>query len=87
MTVRPSPESAHVAEHIRAEATALGFDVCRFVSAEADARNGDGLAAFIEAGHHGQMQWMEARKEQRADPQKLWSDAKSVIMLGVNYGP
>ena len=72
---------------IVAEARAQGFDVCRIVDATANAAAGDGLRAFVEAQHHGQMQWMEARMDERAAPQKLWPEAQSVIMLGVNYGP
>jgi len=30
---------------------------------------------------------METRKDERADPQALWRDARSVIVLGLNYGP
>ncbi len=45
------------------------------------------LDAFLEAGRHGDMGWMEARTEQRGDPLKLWPEARSVIMLGLNYGP
>ena len=30
---------------------------------------------------------MEARRDWRADPRTLWPDAKSVIVLGLNYGP
>jgi epoxyqueuosine reductase len=33
------------------------------------------------------MDWMETRKDERADPLTLWKDARSVIMLGLNYGP
>ena len=33
------------------------------------------------------MEWLADRPERRADPQRLWPDVKSVIMLGVNYGP
>jgi epoxyqueuosine reductase len=32
------------------------------------------------------MTWME-NAERRGDPRALWSDVRSIIMLGVNYGP
>ena len=72
---------------IVAQATAHGFDICRIVDATAHVAAGDGLRAFVEAQHHGQMDWMAARMDERAAPQKLWPAAQSVIMLGVNYGP
>jgi epoxyqueuosine reductase len=33
------------------------------------------------------MAWMAETFERRADPKKLMHDAKSVVMLGLNYGP
>jgi epoxyqueuosine reductase len=33
------------------------------------------------------MDWMEQRQAWRADPKSLWPDARSVIVLGINYGP
>lgn len=33
------------------------------------------------------MAWMAETAERRADPAVLWPDARSVIMLGLNYGP
>ena len=72
---------------IIAEATAQGFDVCRIVDTTTQDAAGAGLRAFVDAQHHGQKQWMETRMDERAAPQKLWPEAQSIIMLGVNYGP
>src|SRR5258708_15462348 len=33
------------------------------------------------------MDWLAARPERRADPRVLWPGVRSIIMLGVNYGP
>ena len=33
------------------------------------------------------MAWMEETAARRADPAVLWSDVRTVIMLGLNYGP
>jgi len=43
------------------------------------------LEAWLEAGHHGGMGWMEDRRDQRADPRRLWGEVRSVVMLGMNY--
>jgi epoxyqueuosine reductase len=42
---------------------------------------------FLETGAHGDMDWLAERPERRTDPRGLWSNVRSVIMLGVNYGP
>ncbi|GAA0478960.1 tRNA epoxyqueuosine(34) reductase QueG [Parasphingorhabdus litoris] len=45
------------------------------------------LKAWLAGGQHGDMIWMESRADERADPQTLWSDVRSVIMLGMSYAP
>lgn len=45
------------------------------------------LEAFLEAGYHGQMGWMEERRHWRGDPHALWPEARSVIMLAESYTP
>jgi epoxyqueuosine reductase len=72
---------------IAARARAEGFDVVRVTSAQAQPRNAARLKEFLDAGHHGTMAWMAERAHWRADPQAMWADAKSVIVLGMNYGP
>lgn len=47
----------------------------------------DRLAAFVEAGRHGQMDWMAKRMAWRGDPSALWPEARSVIMLAEAYTP
>ena len=36
---------------------------------------------------HGDMDWLAANPERRTDPRGLWPGVRSIIMLGVNYGP
>ncbi|GAB5505947.1 MAG: tRNA epoxyqueuosine(34) reductase QueG [Rhizobiaceae bacterium] len=45
------------------------------------------LAAFLEDGRHGTMGWMEETAERRSHPQALWPEVRSVVLLGMNYGP
>jgi epoxyqueuosine reductase len=45
------------------------------------------LRAFLDAGAHGDMIWMAANAERRGDPRTLWSQVRSIVMLGFNYGP
>jgi epoxyqueuosine reductase len=76
-----------ISDDIRARALAEGFSTVRFASAAATPQNAARLDAFLEAGHHGDMDWMADRTTWRADPQAMWPDARSVIVLGMNYGP
>lgn len=45
------------------------------------------LKAWLAAGHHGSMEWMAETAERRSDPQALWPEVRSVVLLGLNYGP
>lgn len=76
-----------ISERIKARAHQEGFDVARITGAAAQPLNAERLAAFLTAGRHGEMAWMEDRAAWRADPQAMWPEAKSVIVLGINYGP
>ncbi len=55
----PDVNTDRLKDDLRRKAEALGFDVCRFASAIAPWTEGDRLAAFVEAGRHGDMGWME----------------------------
>ncbi len=72
---------------LKARAEALGFDA--FGIARADARPDlpGKLAHALAEGWHADMDWMEETEERRGDPRRLWDEARSVILLGVNYGP
>jgi epoxyqueuosine reductase len=72
---------------IREQAEALGFDLCRFTGAQLPELTGERLSAFVEAGHHGSMTWMEDTLARRRSPECMWPDARSAIILAMNYGP
>ncbi len=72
---------------IRERALAEGFDAVRFAPADAPMRAAERLETFLADGRQGTMDWMERNAERRADPRVLWPDAKSVVVLGMNYGP
>ncbi|MES1203144.1 MAG: tRNA epoxyqueuosine(34) reductase QueG, partial [Pseudomonadota bacterium] len=70
---------------IKQKAIALGFDACGIARADVAWPATARLAQFIADGRHGEMGWMEETAARRGHPQSLWPDAKSAIMLGVNY--
>jgi epoxyqueuosine reductase len=70
-------------EELRRRLVEIGFDDVRFATlAEL---GGDKLNAWIAAGHHADMQWMERTVEKRTNPELVLAEARSVIMLGVSY--
>src|SRR3569832_1102386 len=75
------------AELIRAEAHALGFDLCRFTDIDETWPAAGRLGEFLDAGRHGEMGWMATTRERRVHARAMWTEAKSAVVLGVNYGP
>jgi epoxyqueuosine reductase len=69
------------------EARALGFDCIGVTDPDVLADAAGHFRAFLDAGAHGDMAWLASHPERRADPRVLWASVRSVIMLGVNYGP
>lgn len=78
---------AAIKSDILTQARSEGFDLVRFTGAAAEPENAVRLREYLDAGHHGAMGWMETRAQWRADPQAMWPQARSVIVLGLNYGP
>ena len=76
-----------IEQEIRAKAAELGFVACGFARADAAPEAGPRLLKWIDDGRHGEMAWMENRKDQRASPAGLWPEARSVIALGMSYAP
>jgi epoxyqueuosine reductase len=74
-------------DELRARATALGFDAFGITRADARPDLKQKLDTALAEGWHGEMDWMAETAERRASPNVLWDGARSVVMLGVNYGP
>jgi epoxyqueuosine reductase len=69
------------------EAKTLGFDCVGVTDPGALGEAGKHFQKFLETGAHGDMDWLAANPERRMDPRALWPGVRSIIMLGVNYGP
>jgi epoxyqueuosine reductase len=72
---------------LKEEARDKGFDVCRVTLPDSIPQAPERLADFLAEGFHGTMDWMADTADRRADPRVLWSDVRSVVLFGMNYGP
>jgi epoxyqueuosine reductase len=68
-------------------ARAQGFDAFGVVQPDAILLAPPRLREFLASGAHGDMAWMAANAERRGDPRALWPDVRSIVVLGINYGP
>ncbi len=71
-------------EAIRQRARELGFDTCRFTTAEPP----ESAAAFeqwLAAGCHGEMNWLQRNAPKRVDPRQVLAGARSIVSLATSY--
>ncbi len=80
MTIQNTKEAIH------ARAREMGFDAVGFTAPQLSSRVKEDFTAFIKQGLHGDMVWMAEKAAQRRDPASLLNGAKTVIVLGINYG-
>ncbi len=79
----PAALKAALAERAAAE----GFVAMGVTTPDAIPQAKPRLAAWLAAGHHGTMGWMERRADWRGDPAALWPEARAVVMLAESYAP
>ena len=72
---------------LEADARRLGFSAVGVARAAENAAAAAGLEAFVREGFHGTMGWMPETTERRRSVQALWPEARTAIVLGLNYGP
>jgi epoxyqueuosine reductase len=72
---------------LRERARAAGFNTFGVAAPDGIPHAPAALRNFLDAGRHGEMQWLTSRAEERSDPRKLWPDVRAIVMLGINYGP
>src|SRR5204863_5352167 len=84
-TTKLSPTELKTA--LAREAASLGFDCIGVTDPGVLGKAGAHFRDFLEAGGHGDMDWLAQNPERRMDPRVLWPGVRSIVMLGVNYGP
>jgi len=80
-----TPEKAKA--QLIADLTREGFAATGVARADPIPQARARLDAFLGDGFHGTMGWMAETAERRGDPLTLWPEAKSVVMVAMNYGP
>jgi epoxyqueuosine reductase len=73
------------AETIRSIAHETGFDLVRFGPAD-PGEHGDHFLRWLEAGRHGEMQYLADNRELILSPSTWRSGVRSAIALAVDYG-
>jgi epoxyqueuosine reductase len=79
----PNKIKAALIEYARSR----GFEVAGVTKPDSVPETKARLERFLADGAHGDMSWMATTAELRVSPSAIWPDVRSVIMLGMNYGP
>jgi len=70
---------------IKEKAAEIGFSKIGIVPAAALDVEAERLNDWLEKGMHGEMAWMEREPEKRVDPRAIFPEARSMIVVALNY--
>jgi epoxyqueuosine reductase len=76
--------AAEVKKQLVSFAKEIGFDSCGVAVCNAPSHAND-FREWLRDGAHGEMTYMQRGEEKRCDPEKILSDARSIIVLALNY--
>jgi len=76
---------ASFTRQIKLKALEIGFHKIGIARAEPLSCEGERLNNWLGYDFHGEMAWMEHEPEKRSDPKLLFPEARSVIVLALNY--
>ncbi len=85
--VKRPDNAAEWRNSLELDAKAQGFSALGIVSADTKGQMREYLRSFIDQSYHGTMDWLEETFERRSDPKRLWRNARSIILLTMNYTP
>lgn len=77
-------DSRELTDRVVDAALELGFDHCAIAAIE-DLPAAVRLEEWLSRDMHGSMHWMACDPERRADPRRVLEDARSVIVVALNY--
>jgi epoxyqueuosine reductase len=86
MRTGSSVELHTLAEAIKTEARAAGFDLCGITTAEPFDREGEALARWVAADYHGGMAYMARNAPKSPSPRAVEPQAQALVVVGLYYG-
>ena len=79
----PAPDI--LAAGIKQIAAALGLADCRIAALTGPAPHAEQFQAWLDAGRHGSMAWLEKNPSRRKDPREVLHGAAGIIVVALNY--
>src|SRR5262245_42423724 len=78
------PSAADTSQFLKAEAAALGFQLCGMCRA-VEPTGFERFTAWLERGYAGDMSYLATRREAYRHPAHVLEGVRSVVMLGLPY--
>lgn len=72
---------------IKQKALQLGFDACGICKAEFTNEHAEYFRQWLDKDYQGEMSYLSKHVEKRCDPRLLVENAKSIIVIALNYYP
>jgi epoxyqueuosine reductase len=71
--------------YIKDQAGLLGFDKIGITPSERLVTEEARLREWLDHGYHGEMQWLAREPEKRSNPNAIFPEARSVVVVALNY--
>jgi epoxyqueuosine reductase len=84
-TRSPAASRSGLSRLIKDRAFELGFHKAAIVAARELNEEGKRLKEWLACGYHGEMKWMERDVHKRLDPSQLLANARSIVVVALNY--
>jgi epoxyqueuosine reductase len=83
--LNPVSHISQTTAEIKSRALDLGFHKVGIVPAERLSAETERLQEWLARGYHGEMEWIARDPEMRTDPRSIFPDARSVLVVALNY--
>ena len=83
-TTQQYEAQAALTQRLKTYASTLGCDLVGVAPVRAF-QELDFFPEWLAAGHAGEMEYLQRQLPKRLDPRQILPDAKSVVVIGVNY--
>jgi len=78
-------DSLILSNRIKAKAKEIGFSLVGFCDTKPLEKEGSNLIVWLNKGYNAEMKWFEKSIDKRINPSLILDNAKSIIVLGLNY--
>ncbi len=75
-----------LAQEIKDEARAAGFDLCGIAASAPFELEGRALVSWVDHGYHGEMDYMARNAPRSGNPAAVVGDARALVVVGLYYG-